>query len=200
MKINSTRLLDRLNDLKKFTSTPGNGVTRFSYGIEDAAAREYILEIATEAGCTVEIDAVQNIRIGLKSNVPGKQTVMAGSHIDTVNHGGWLDGIYGVCGALEVMETLAERVAITDPENGDVDSSVLDPRKLPYNYEMVIFAEEEGSNFGSTMTGSKFVTGFYKEEDLGWEVDDEKSPVFNFHLEKIIEKIDELNYINNYAQ
>lgn len=40
---------------------------------------------------------------------------------------------------------------------------------------------------------------FYKEEDLGWEVDDEKSPVFNFHLEKIIEKIDELNYINNYA-
>lgn len=40
---------------------------------------------------------------------------------------------------------------------------------------------------------------FYKEEDLGWEVDDEKSPVFNFHLEKIIEKIDELNSINNCA-
>ena len=60
--------------------------------------------------------------------------------MDTVKNGGWLDGIYGVCGALEVMETLCGRAAS--------GSSC--------NYEMVIFAEEEGSNFGSTMTGSKF--------------------------------------------
>ena len=150
MKINKERLLETLNDLRKFTDTPGEGVTRFSYGVQDACAREYILERAVDAGCTVEIDALQNIRIGLLNNSPEKLTVMAGSHIDTVRHGGWLDGVYGVCGALEVLETLAESEEI-----------------FPYNYEMVIFAEEEGSNFGSTMTGSKFVTGFYKEEDLG---------------------------------
>ena len=198
MKINSARLLERLNDLKKFTSTPGNGVTRFSYGIEDAAAREYILEIASEAGCTVEIDAVQNIRIGLKSNVPDKKTVMAGSHIDTVNHGGWLDGIYGVCGALEVLETLAERVYITDPENGDVDASVLDLRTLPYNYEMVIFAEEEGSNFGSTMTGSKFVTGFYKEEDLG-KLKNDKGKTLRQILVSLPMQDDEESAVNVYS-
>lgn len=163
MKINKSRLLEMLHDLEDFTDTPGNGVTRFSFGVQDATAREYILEKAVDAGCTVDIDALQNIRIGLKSNVPGKSIVMAGSHIDTVRHGGWLDGIYGVCGALEVMLTLAEYVDAATSG----DKSVMPIDELKNNYEMVIFSEEEGSNFGSTMTGSKFVTGFYKEEDLG---------------------------------
>ena len=163
MKINKNRLLEMLHDLKAFTDTPGEGVTRFSFGVQDAAAREYILERAVEAGCSVDIDALQNIRIGLKTNAPEKDIVMAGSHIDTVRHGGWLDGIYGVCGALEVMLTLSE---YADAAMAG-DKSVLDLETLKANYEMVIFSEEEGSNFGSTMTGSKFVTGFYKEEDLG---------------------------------
>ncbi|MBR3787485.1 MAG: M20 family metallo-hydrolase [Firmicutes bacterium] len=168
MKINKDRLLEMLHDLKEFTDTPGNGVTRFSFGIQDATAREYILERAVEAGCSVDIDALQNIRIGLKTNSPDKDIVMAGSHIDTVRHGGWLDGIYGVCGALEVMLTLAEYVDAALAG----DKSVLSLDDLKANYEMVIFSEEEGSNFGSTMTGSKFVTGFYKEEDLGKLRDD----------------------------
>ena len=163
MKINKNRLLEMLNDLKEFTDTPGNGVTRFSFGVQDAIARQYILEKAVDAGCTVDIDALQNIRIGLKTNIPDKEIIMAGSHIDTVRHGGWLDGIYGVCAALEVMLTLSEYVdaALSG------DKSVMPIDELKNNYEMVIFSEEEGSNFGSTMTGSKFVTGFYKEDDLG---------------------------------
>ena len=98
------------------------------------------------------MDPLRNIRIGLPQNIPGRKTVMAGSHVDTVRNGGWLDGIYGVCGALEAMETLSE---------GTLTASPL------FNYEMVIFAEEEGSNFGSTMTGSKFISGKYGEEDPG---------------------------------
>ena len=39
---------------------------------------------------------------------------------------------------------------------------------------------------------------FYKGGKLDWEVDDNKSPVFNFHLEKIIESIDRISYINNF--
>lgn len=41
-----------------------------------------------------------------------------------------------------------------------------------FNYELVIFAEEEGSGFGSTMTGSKFITGIYAEADLDKLVSD----------------------------
>ncbi|NLD19474.1 MAG: M20 family metallo-hydrolase [Clostridiales bacterium] len=149
MKINAKRLLDNLNNLKKFTDTPGKGVTRFSYGSEDIKAREYIASKVSAAGCSVHEDALHNLRIGLKDNSTHKKTVVAGSHIDTVKNGGWLDGIYGVCGAMEVIETLAKSGA-----------------SFHNNYEMVIFAEEEGSNFDSTMTGSKFITGFYDESTL----------------------------------
>lgn len=150
MKINEERLLNNLKVLKSFTDTPGNGVTRFSYGDQDNKAREFILKRAEAAGCSITVDPLRNIRIGLPSNRPGRKSVIAGSHVDTVKNGGWLDGIYGVCGALEVMETLCGSAAS--------GSSC--------NYEMVIFAEEEGSNFGSTMTGSKFISGKYGEADL----------------------------------
>ncbi len=150
MKINDKRLVKNLHTLKTFTDTPGEGVTRFSYGAQDAKARAYILKRAENAGCSIRIDPLQNIIIDLKTNTPGRPFVVCGSHIDTVKNGGWLDGIYGVCGALEVMETLAQ--------SGVSGSGA--------NYRMVIFAEEEGSGFGSTMTGSKFISGIYKDEDL----------------------------------
>ena len=149
-------MLNNLYELRKFTDTPGKGVTRFSFTEKDAKAREYIIKRAEAAGCNVTVDALQNIRIGLPGNVPGWKTVIAGSHIDSVKCGGWLDGVAGVTGALEVMETLATAV-----EGGFVEG-----KPLKYNYEVMIFAEEEGSNFGSTMTGSKFLTGIYGEEEL----------------------------------
>ncbi len=149
VKINEERLLNTLSDLSRFTDTPGNGITRFSYGRQDAKAREYIIRRANEAGCDVFIDALQNIRIALPDNNHEGKRVISGSHIDTVRNGGWLDGIYGVCAALEILETLRES-----------------HRSFQNNYEMVIFAEEEGSNFGSTLTGSKFLTGAYDEPAL----------------------------------
>lgn len=142
--------MKNLHTLKTFTDTPDDGVTRFSYGKQDAKVRAYILKQAEDAGCSVYIDPLQNIIIDLKTNTPGSPSVVCGSHIDTVKNGGWLDGIYGVCGALEVMETLAQA--------GVSGNGV--------NYRMVIFAEEEGSGFGSTMTGSKFISGIYKDENL----------------------------------
>lgn len=147
MNIKSERLIKNLNELRKFTDTPGDGVTRFSYGEQDRRAREYIIGRAESAGCVVEEDELRNLRIRNRQSDPKKQAVLCGSHVDTVRNGGWLDGIYGVCSALEVMETLSENAP---------DAS----------YEMVVFAEEEGSNFGSTMTGSKFITGKYRAEDM----------------------------------
>ena len=155
MKINSERLLTHLDELKEITVTPGNGVTRFSYSKEDALAREYILNKARDHNCYIIEDPVGNVRMGLSSNSPDKKTIIAGSHIDTVKNGGWLDGIYGTMSAVEILFRLAEE---------DV--------KGKYNFEAVFFAEEEGSNFGSTMTGSKFMTGIYTDPDLDKLIDD----------------------------
>lgn len=155
MVINGERLISHLKDVREFTDTPGNGVTRFSYSENDRKVREYILDKARCAGCSIETDAVGNIRLGLKNNTGSQKIIVCGSHIDTVRNGGWLDGIYGSLSSLEVMLTLSE-----NSYSGR------------YGFETVIFAEEEGSNFGSTMTGSKFITGIYGDEDLDRLKDD----------------------------
>lgn len=147
LKIDGTRLLADLRTLQTFTDTPGEGVTRFSYGEQDQKARDYLLSEARSLGCRIQEDALKNLRIMMPQNKEGQKRIVIGSHIDTVKNGGWLDGIYGVTGGLEVLRTLKDA-------------------KLEKNLELAIFAEEEGSNFGSTMTGSKFISGIYKPEDL----------------------------------
>ena len=149
MKINGDRLIDDLKALRSMTDTVGKGVTRFSYSEQDDKARAYILKIADSYEMKYVVDGVGNIRISHPHNDPAKKTVIAGSHIDTVQNGGWLDGIYGVMSALEAMRTFIENGV-----NPDI------------NYEVAIFSEEEGSNFGSTLMGSKFITGAYRAENL----------------------------------
>jgi len=156
MKISGERLLADLNQLKRFTDTPGKGVTRFSYGENDEKARQYLRETAESCGFSVRTDPVGNMVIGLPGSGDQAEIIRIGSHIDTVRNGGWLDGIYGVVSGLEVLRTLAE--------NGNGRAS---------DVEVVIFAEEEGSNFGSTMTGSKFAAGVYGESDLDRLKDEE---------------------------
>ena len=149
MKINGQRLLSDLKHLRTLTDTPSQGVTRFSYGAMDRQARKTLREIADDFGATWHQDGVGNIRIGLPGNRPHQKTILAGSHIDSVRNGGWLDGVYGSISALEVLRTLAES-----------------GRSFNKNFEVVIFAEEEGSNFDSTLTGSKFIAGIYGDDQL----------------------------------
>lgn len=171
MKISGERLLSDLHRLKSFTDTPDCGVTRFSYGENDRKARAFIRETAEAEGFGLRTDSVGNMYISYSGNgqfaSPGSgqasperngagKKIRIGSHIDTVRNGGWLDGIYGVAGGLEVLRTLVR-------ENSSRASEV----------EVVAFAEEEGSNFGSTMTGSKFAAGLYGEEDLDRLKDDD---------------------------
>ncbi len=150
MKINGQRLLSDLQALRRITATPGRGVTRFSYSEEDGRARDYLARIAGEYGFQMETDSVGNIRICPPAS---KGTTIIGSHIDTVRNGGWLDGIYGVISGVEVLRTFADHGVHTDAA-------------------VMVYAEEEGSVFGSTMTGSKFLTGKYTEADLETLKDD----------------------------
>ena len=149
MKISGERLLSDLNMLKSFTDTPDGGVTRFSYSESDGKARRYIKEAAESCGFSVKTDPIGNMYVRLPGYDEKTMKICVGSHIDTVRNGGWLDGIYGVVSGLEILRTLYENRSSRAAE-----------------VEVVIFAEEEGSNFGSTMTGSKFITGIYGEKEL----------------------------------
>ncbi len=149
LSIDEKRFLSRLEEMSRFNRTPGEGVTRFSYSAEDRQAREYLFSLFEKAGMTATVDGVGNIRARLEGSNPSAPSVLSGSHIDTVLHGGRYDGTVGTLGALEAVTAIAESGL---------------PHESPL--EVVAFAEEEGSNFGSTLAGSKAMVGKYTLADM----------------------------------
>ena len=75
--------------------------------------------------------------------------VISGSHIDTVKHGGNYDGILGVVAAIEVGRVIKENNL-----------------KHRRGYQVVVFTEEEGSNFSVNLLGSKAIAGKIEFEDI----------------------------------
>src|SRR5437867_1234170 len=94
-----------------------------------------------DAGMTVTVDAIGNLRgllQGARSNAP---LLLMGSHLDTVPGAGAFDGVLGVMLGLSLVETLDDQ---TRPEFG---------------IEIIAFSEEEGVRFGVPFLGSKALTG-----------------------------------------
>ena len=149
METNLNRIIEEIELFSNFNTTPGKGVTRFSYSDADKEAKNYLKQHFESLDLEVSIDAVGNIRAKRKGTDVNAPSVMTGSHIDTVLYGGKFDGVVGVVGALEVIRVLNENSIPTW-----------------HPVEVVIFVEEEGSNFMSTMAGSKAMIGKYGPEEL----------------------------------
>ena len=145
--INEKRIFRDLEELRKISDTK-EGVTRSSYSESDKKARAYLVKEAKAFGLKVETDLIGNMFIKLPEDRK-KEVIMTGSHIDSVREGGYLDGALGVVSALEVLRRVRE-----------------EDLNLKRTIWVSIFAEEEGTNFNATLTGSKFLTGEYKEADL----------------------------------
>jgi allantoate deiminase len=150
LSINIDRLWRDIENLARFTSGRGSGVTRLTFSEEDRAARAYLRGQMEASGLQV-VELPPGVMIGrLEPRATGGLAVMAGSHIDSVLQGGRFDGIVGVVGALEVARVLVEnQVPIRSP------------------YEVVILPEEEGTSFGAVLTGSKAWVGQLTREQLG---------------------------------
>lgn len=144
----SSGLFASLSRLAKFSDSPGNGVTRFSWSHPDRQARLYLTQELRRLKLSPYQDGIGNVRAVMKGTKGGSRVII-GSHLDSVRNGGTLDGAYGVIAALEVLRTLHDEEA-----------------KPLLDIEFIAFAEEEGSNFGSTCLGSKAVTGQAGVDDL----------------------------------
>jgi N-carbamoyl-L-amino-acid hydrolase len=120
------------------------GVHRPTFSDDDIASRQWLVERMTEAGLEGQIDGIGNV-LGL-SPAPGRK-VLAGSHIETQNHAGWLDGALGVIYALEAARAIHEDAAT---------------RGL--GVDVAAFCDEEG-HFGSFL-GSRSFVGLLSEEDI----------------------------------
>lgn len=89
------RDLDELRTIGAFRS----GVHRPTFGAEDMRGRHWLAARMVEAGLETTIDGIGNV-LGRHAG-PGPH-LLVGSHIETQNHAGWLDGALGVVAALEL--------------------------------------------------------------------------------------------------
>ena len=126
-----------------------NGCTRHSFSSEDMIARDYLLAQMKDLHLTTKIDGVGNIRARYEGTLSDAPPILVGSHIDTVTSGGAYDGVVGVVCALECIRVLKENGV--QPKNP---------------IEIIIFSEEEGSNFAGTLLGSKALIGNLSQNDL----------------------------------
>ncbi|MBI3230028.1 MAG: allantoate amidohydrolase [Burkholderiales bacterium] len=95
-----------------------------------------------EAGMEVTIDAVGNVVGRYRGAAAGAKTLITGSHFDTVRNGGKYDGRLGVLLPIAVLQALHAR-----------------GERLPFDVEVVAFADEEGVRYQSTFLGSKALIG-----------------------------------------
>ena len=96
----------------------------------------------------VAIDAVGNV-VGLyRGSRPGAQRLLTGSHYDTVRNAGKYDGRLGILVPMLCVRELHAQ-----------------GRRLPFDLEVVAFAEEEGQRYKATFLGSGALIGQF---DSAW--------------------------------
>jgi beta-ureidopropionase / N-carbamoyl-L-amino-acid hydrolase len=100
--IDGTRLLRDLYAVREIGKYK-TGVHRPTFSPQDVEARHWLAARLTDAGLDASIDGIGNV-YG-RDPAPGRK-LLTGSHLETQNHAGWLDGAIGVLYGLEAARTL----------------------------------------------------------------------------------------------
>lgn len=98
MALDTSRFLADLDAARRIGSYR-TGVHRPTFSPDDMESRRWLVTRMEEAGLEATIDGIGNV-FG-RHRGPGPH-LLAGSHLETQNHAGWLDGVLGVIGALEL--------------------------------------------------------------------------------------------------
>ena len=141
------RVLRDLYALRKLGAFK-TGVHRPTLSPEHIASLDWLMRELPSAGLTPSIDGIGNV-YGT-SNKPGRK-LLAGSHLESQNQAGWLDGPLGVVYALEAARALNNRPGF--------DGAV----------EVAAWCDEEG-HFGNFLGSGSYV-GDVSEADLDKAVD-----------------------------
>lgn len=120
------------------------GTRRFSWTDEDARLRSWFTDQASARGMEVYTDRNGNLRAWWGE--PQPDSVVTGSHLDSVPDGGLWDGPLGV-----VLGLLAVDVLQAAQQNGEFTAD----RSL----SVVDYMDEEGARFGVACLGSKLMSG-----------------------------------------
>ncbi|MBP0622770.1 Zn-dependent hydrolase [Cupriavidus consociatus] len=136
-------ILDHADQLARFSDMEG-GLTCAYLSPAHRAAQDRLAQWMEAAGMQVRIDAIGNVigRYAADPAVTDARVLMTGSHFDTVRNGGRYDGRLGILLPIAVVDAL-NRAGI----------------RLPYHFEVVGFAEEEGLRFKTSFLASSVLAG-----------------------------------------
>jgi beta-ureidopropionase / N-carbamoyl-L-amino-acid hydrolase len=134
--INTERFLRDLDELRQI-GRYRTGVHRPTYSPEDMESRRWLMERMQECGLEPAIDGIGNV-LG-RHRGPGPHLLL-GSHIETQNYAGWLDGALGVVAGLALA-------------------------RAGLAVDVVAFADEEG-HFEGGFLGSRSAIGALTEEEI----------------------------------
>lgn len=143
VEINPDRLLGDLHHLRSIGRYK-TGVHRPTFSPDDVTSRHWFAGKLSEAGLDARIDGIGNVIGYSRSSGPA---LLLGSHIESQNHAGWLDGALGVIYGLEAARALRD-------DKATADRSV----------DVAAWCDEEG-HFG-TFLGSRSFLGVLSEDDI----------------------------------
>jgi N-carbamoyl-L-amino-acid hydrolase len=142
LRVDGDRVLADLRALRAIGAYK-TGVHKPTFSEPHMRSLAWLADRLPEAGLAAEIDGIGNV-LGVSSKAGPK--LLAGSHLESQNYAGWLDGPLGVIYALE-----AARVINPDPS-------------LSGAVEVVSWCDEEG-HFGHFL-GSRSYIGAVTEADI----------------------------------
>jgi N-carbamoyl-L-amino-acid hydrolase len=140
--VDGARVLADLNVLRGIGAYK-SGVHKPTFSEPHMRSLEWLAARLPEAGLTATIDGIGNV---LGTSAKSGPKLLAGSHLESQNFAGWLDGPLGVVYALE-----AARVLNPDPNTGGA-------------VEVAAWCDEEG-HFGSFL-GSRSYVGDVTDADI----------------------------------
>jgi N-carbamoyl-L-amino-acid hydrolase len=147
LRIDAARFRADFKAQAEIGATGYGGVHRPALGEAHLAARAWFRERIAAAALEFHTDGAGNHSAFLACGPAGAPTLLLGSHLDSVPHGGRFDGPLGVLAALESLRVVQEAGI-----------------SLPVHLEAIDFTDEEGTLFGEL--GSTALAGTLAAEAL----------------------------------
>jgi len=143
------RMQEKISTFSKFGDAGHGGITRYSLSPEAHMARDYFKKRMEAIDAAIETDDMANMYATIPGSEPGLKKIVMASHCDSVRNGGNYDGILGVMGAMEVLETIAAN-------------------KIPHRHPItaMIWTNEEGSLYPPAMMSSGVICNPYLPADI----------------------------------
>ena len=135
-RIDTPRFLADLQELRQIGAYK-TGVHRPTYSVDDMQSRRWLMDRLAECGLQPSIDGIGNVY----GRHPGAGPhLLVGSHIETQNQAGWLDGALGVVAGVALA-------------------------RAGLSVDVCAFADEEG-HFEGGFLGSRSIVGELTDEEI----------------------------------